>query len=108
MRRGFFCGVSEVIMSCSYAVLGVPLAISLAASLLVRVVTLWFELVLSYFAFQRIGSRLLLGQSKDSRRMVSRIFRRMMDCTWALLRFEFRILAFSYLRVNGCWVFLKH
>ncbi len=60
-----FLGFTEIIMSSSYTVLGIPVAISLAATLLVRVVTLWFKLILSYFAFQWIGVRLLLGQSQE-------------------------------------------
>jgi uncharacterized protein (TIRG00374 family) len=57
-----FLGFTEIIMSGSYALLGIPLAISLAATLLIRVITLWFKLVLSYFAFQWAGVRLILGQ----------------------------------------------
>jgi uncharacterized protein (TIRG00374 family) len=64
-----FLGFTEIIMSGSYTLLGIPLAISLAATLLIRVITLWFKLVLSYFVFQWAGVRLILGQhparSKD-------------------------------------------
>lgn len=64
-----FLGFTEIIMSGSYTLLGIPLAASLAATLMIRVVTLWFKLVVSYFAFQWAGVRLLVGQghtpSKD-------------------------------------------
>jgi uncharacterized protein (TIRG00374 family) len=62
-------GFTEIIMSGAYMILGIPLTISLAATLLTRVITLWFKLVLSYFAFQWAGVHLILGQhparSKD-------------------------------------------
>lgn len=57
-----FLGFTEIIMSGSYTLLGIPLAISLAATLLIRVITLWFKLVLSYFVFQWAGVRLILGR----------------------------------------------
>lgn len=58
-----FLGITEVVMSTSYAVLGIPLAVSLSATLLIRVTTLWFKLALSYGAFQYVGVRLLQGQN---------------------------------------------
>lgn len=58
-------GFTEVIMSGAYTILGIPLAISLAATLLIRVITLWFKLVLSYFVFQWAGVHLILGQHPE-------------------------------------------
>jgi len=57
-----FVGFTEIVMSSSYSVLGVPLAVSLSATLLTRVVTLWFELIVSYIAFQWAGVEILLGR----------------------------------------------
>ncbi len=58
-------GFTEIIMSGAYTILGIPLAISLAATLLIRVITLWFKLVLSYFAFQWAGVHIILGQHPE-------------------------------------------
>jgi len=63
-----FVGFAEVIVSSSYAVLGIPLAVSLSATLLTRVVTLWFKLVVSYAAFQWTGAEILLGTKPTSTR----------------------------------------
>jgi uncharacterized protein (TIRG00374 family) len=61
-----FVGVTEIIMSGSYALLGIPFAYSLSATLLTRVITLWFKLVVSYFAFQWAGVELLLGRKPSA------------------------------------------
>jgi uncharacterized protein (TIRG00374 family) len=57
-----FVGVTEIIMSSSYTLLGIPPAFSLSATLLTRVITLWFKLVVSYFAFQWAGVEILIGR----------------------------------------------
>jgi uncharacterized protein (TIRG00374 family) len=57
-----FVGFTEVVVSSSYAALGIPLAISLTVTLLARIVVLWFKLIVSYFAFQWAGIGLLLGR----------------------------------------------
>lgn len=62
-----FLGFTEVIVSGSYTVLGVPAAISIWATLLTRVVTLWFKLIVSYFVFQWAGIGLLLGNNKEKK-----------------------------------------
>ena len=59
-----FIGFTEVIVSASYTVLGIPAAISVWATVLTRVVTLWFKLIMSYFVFQWAGIGLLLGNNK--------------------------------------------
>jgi uncharacterized protein (TIRG00374 family) len=59
-----FVGFTEVVMSASYTVLGIPPALSLSATLLTRVVTLWFKLVISYVAFQWAGIRMLLNREQ--------------------------------------------
>jgi uncharacterized protein (TIRG00374 family) len=58
-----FLGFTEIIVSSSYTVLGVPLALSLSATLLTRAVTLWFKLILAYVAFQWAGLKILLEKS---------------------------------------------
>lgn len=54
-----FVGFTEIIMSSSYTVLGIPIALSLSATLLTRIVTLWLKMILSYFAFQYAGLQIL-------------------------------------------------
>jgi uncharacterized protein (TIRG00374 family) len=54
-----FVGFTELVMTGSYAVLGIPAYIGLSATLLARVVTLWFKLAVAYFAFQWTGVKLL-------------------------------------------------
>jgi uncharacterized protein (TIRG00374 family) len=55
-------GFTEIVVSSSYAILGLPIAVSTSATLLTRIVTLWFKLVVSYVAFQWTGVELLMGQ----------------------------------------------
>jgi uncharacterized protein (TIRG00374 family) len=62
-----FLGFTEIIVSGSYAILGLPAAISVSATLLTRVVTLWFKLVVSYFVFQYAGMGLLLGKKQEAK-----------------------------------------
>jgi uncharacterized protein (TIRG00374 family) len=59
-----FVGLTEIIMSTAYQVLMVPLAVSFSVTLLTRVVTLWFKLVLGYVTFQFAGAGILLGKNK--------------------------------------------
>lgn len=56
-----FVGFTEIVMSSSYSILGILPAVSLSVTLLTRAVTLWFKLVVSYFAFQWTGVEILLG-----------------------------------------------
>jgi uncharacterized protein (TIRG00374 family) len=57
-----FVGFTEIIMSGSYTVLGIPAAVGLYATLLSRIVTLWFKLVVAYVAFQWAGVKILLDK----------------------------------------------
>ena len=59
-------GLTEIIMSTSYQVLGIPLALSFSATLLTRIVTLWFKLVAGYVALQWAGVGILLGKKQTS------------------------------------------
>ncbi len=52
-------GFAEIIMSTAYWGLGIPSALSLSATLLTRVVTLWFKLIIAYVAFQWAGIEIL-------------------------------------------------
>jgi uncharacterized protein (TIRG00374 family) len=54
-----FVGFTELVMSGSYTVLGINPGVGLSATLLARVVTLWFKLVVAYFAFQWAGVKVL-------------------------------------------------
>jgi len=54
-------GFMEIVMTTLYTLLGVPIVISAAATLLTRVATMWFRLVLGYAAVQWIGISVLLG-----------------------------------------------
>lgn len=57
-------GFTEVIMSGAYTILGVPAALSLSVTLLTRIVTLWFKLIVSYVAFQWTGVKVLIGKKQ--------------------------------------------
>ena len=63
-----FVGFTEIIMSSAYTVLGILPAVSLSATLLARVVTLWFKLVVSYVAFQWAGVEILLDRKPTNGR----------------------------------------
>jgi len=54
-----FFGFPELIMSVSFTALGIPAALSVSATLLVRVVSLWFRLVVSYAALQWAGIKII-------------------------------------------------
>jgi len=60
-------GFTEIVVSSSYAILGLPIAVSMSATLLTRIVTLWLKLVVSYIAFQWTGVELLMGQGPKNR-----------------------------------------
>ena len=61
-----FVGLTEIIMTTAYQVLLIPLAVSFSVTLLTRVVTLWFKLVIGYVAFQGAGVGILLGKKPKS------------------------------------------
>jgi uncharacterized protein (TIRG00374 family) len=54
-----FFGFPELIMSVSFTALGIPAALSVSVTLLTRVVTLWFRLIISYAALQWVGIKIL-------------------------------------------------
>jgi len=55
-----FVGLTEIIMSTAYQLLLIPLAVSFSVTLLTRIVTLWFKLIVGYITFQLAGVGLLL------------------------------------------------
>jgi uncharacterized protein (TIRG00374 family) len=60
-------GFTEIVMSGSYTVLSrgaIPLTVSLSATLLTRVITLWFKLAVAYVAFQWAGVAILLDKKQ--------------------------------------------
>lgn len=59
-----FIGVIEVIMSTLYTILSIPLAVSTIATLLSRLLTFYFKLIIAYGAFQYVGLKLLLSQGE--------------------------------------------
>lgn len=57
-----FFGFPELIMSISFTALGIPAALSVSVTLLTRVVSLWFRLIVSYAAFQWAGIKIVLNK----------------------------------------------
>ena len=55
-------GLTEIVMTSLYTLLGIPLAISAAATVLTRVLTVWFRFFVGYAFFVRwIGTDFLMG-----------------------------------------------
>ena len=54
-----FFGFPELIMSLSFTALGIPPSLSVSVTLLTRVVSLWFRLILSYAALQWAGVKII-------------------------------------------------
>ena len=54
-----FFGFPELIMSVSFTALGISAALSVSVTLLTRVVTLWFRLIVSYAALQWAGIKIM-------------------------------------------------
>jgi uncharacterized protein (TIRG00374 family) len=57
-------GPVEIVMTSLYGLLGVPLDISAAATVLIRVLWVWFRLLLGFVAVQLIGIKTLTGGSR--------------------------------------------
>lgn len=57
-----FFGFPELVMSVSFTALGIPAALSVSVTLLTRVVSLWFRLVVSYAALQWAGVKIMKGK----------------------------------------------
>lgn len=57
-------GLVEVVMTSLYALLGVPIAISGTATLLIRIVTFWLQIMIGYLIAQFMGIKNLLDRSR--------------------------------------------
>jgi uncharacterized protein (TIRG00374 family) len=57
-------GLVEVVMTSLYALLGVPIAISGTATLLIRIITFWLQIMIGYVIAQFIGVKNLLNISR--------------------------------------------
>jgi uncharacterized protein (TIRG00374 family) len=57
-------GLVEIVMTTLYGLLGVPVAISAAATVLIRILTVWLRLLLGFVAVQWIGIKTLIGSSR--------------------------------------------
>ena len=57
-------GLMEIVMISLYALLGVPGGISAAATLLTRIISVWFKLFIGFVAFQWVGIKALIGGSR--------------------------------------------
>jgi len=57
-------GFMEIVMTTLYTMLGVPLDVSAAATVLIRIVTVWFRLAVGYAFVQWIGIKALLGSKQ--------------------------------------------
>jgi uncharacterized protein (TIRG00374 family) len=57
-------GFTEIVMTSSFTFLGIPLDLSFAVTLLVRVVNLWFRLIVSYLALQYAGIKIIRQSGK--------------------------------------------
>ena len=57
-------GFMEIVMTNLYMLLGVPVDISVAATVLTRIITLWFRLVVGYAVVQWIGIKALMGSTR--------------------------------------------
>jgi len=57
-------GLVEVVMTNLYGLLGVPYDISAAATVLMRVLTVWFKLLIGFVVIQRFGIKTLMGGSR--------------------------------------------
>ena len=55
-------GLTEIVMTTSYNLLGIDIEISAAATVLIRVLTLWFRLLVGYVAVQWVGMKALTGK----------------------------------------------
>ncbi|MFQ6080833.1 MAG: YbhN family protein [Candidatus Bathyarchaeia archaeon] len=56
-------GLVEIVMTSLYTLLGIHPAISAAATVLTRAITLWFKLLVGYIAVQWVGLKVLMGSA---------------------------------------------
>jgi len=53
-------GLAEIAMTTLFGAFGVPLNISAAATVLIRIITVWFRLILGFIASQWVGVETVL------------------------------------------------
>lgn len=56
-------GLVEIVMTSLYTLLSIPPTISAAATVLTRIITLWFKLLVGYMAVQWVGVKVLMGSA---------------------------------------------
>ena len=56
-------GVMEIVMTTLYSLFGVPIGVSAAATVLIRVLTVWLRLLIGFVAVQWIGIKALMSSS---------------------------------------------
>ena len=63
---GVLAGVGpvDIIMSSLYSLLGVPLDVSASATVLIRLITVWFRILVGFVATQWFGIKVLMGSSR--------------------------------------------
>lgn len=63
---GVIAGVGpiDILMSSLYALLGVPTDISASATLLIRILTVWFKFLIGFVALQWVGIKALISSSR--------------------------------------------
>jgi len=59
-------GFMEIVMMTLYTLLGVPIDVSAAATMLIRIVTLWFTLAVGYASVQWIGIKAVMGSKQSN------------------------------------------
>jgi len=57
-------GLIEIVMTSLYGLLGIPLGISAAATVLIRILTVWFKFFVGFMAAQWIGIKVLIGSPR--------------------------------------------
>jgi len=61
---GLPVGLVEIVMSSLYNLFGIPLAVSGTATVLIRVVTFWFQIIVGYTITQWIGIKTLMQRTE--------------------------------------------
>lgn len=57
-------GLTEIVMTSLFATLGVPISVSAAATILTRILAVWFKIIIGYIAIQWVGIKALKTTSK--------------------------------------------
>jgi len=58
-------GVTEIVMSSLYGMFGVPLALSAAATILIRFLNVWLKFILGFIALQWVGVKIIVEKQKQ-------------------------------------------